>query len=108
MLLISSAKTNAFFCLYDFDTSMPLFRIDTSKPFKPVPTSGSLIHILFTSSWEIREGNDADWDEVLEYLQVASSPEFENSRIITGRWTWPATKQSVLQSLSYYHIRPQK
>ena len=83
MLLISSTNTNVLLCLYDYDVDMRLFRIDTTTAFRPLPPSSSINRILFTSTWDIKYGLNADWDEVEDYLRNASNSDFRKHHIPT-------------------------
>jgi hypothetical protein len=106
-MLIGSTNTNVLFCLYDYDTAMCLFRIDVSKPFEPVPQDGAIYHILFTSSWEIKEGAEADWQEFLQYLQRASPEDFKRHLLPSSfRFRRSGSPQNILHYLTYQGIRP--
>lgn len=67
--IFGSKDTNVLFCLYDYDVTLELFRIDKSRPFIPPPNHSDISRILFTSSCEIKEATYDDWHEVLRCLR---------------------------------------
>ncbi len=108
MMLISSTNANVLYCLYDYDVDVRLFGIDTSKRFKPLPSSNDINSILFTSTWEIQYGADSDWQEVLNYLQKASSKDFKRHLLPSSFRFFRASTDAhdVIHYLSYQGIKP--
>ena len=76
VLLLPSSNTNVLLCLYDYDVDFRLFRIDTDKMFKPLSPDSDLNSILFSCTWKIGDGTEADWQELLNYLHKVSSSDF--------------------------------
>jgi hypothetical protein len=104
-LLIPGADTNVLLCLYDFDTCVLLLRIDTAKPFKPLPSTSRINNILFTSTWEIENGSAADWQEVVGYLQESSSWDFRSHRLPTSPGFRAEGPKELLRYMSYPGMR---
>lgn len=93
--LLSGQETNVLLCLYDYDIELRLFRINTSKPFQPLPSNSNLNKILFASTVKIEDGNAADWREVLDYLHNSSKTDFVRQSIpIWARFH--QTRESIL------------
>jgi len=84
IMVMPASDTNVLLCLYDFDISLRLFRIDTSKEFKPLSPDNSIKRILFSSTWEIDYGTSADWEEVLNYVKNVSPSVFAHQSVPVG------------------------
>lgn len=103
VFIFSGNDSNVLLCLYDFDVHYCLFRIDTSKLFKPVPTNSDLRHILFTSTWQIQDGETGDWKEVLNYLQKVPRRLFVRQSIRVGV-RFNQNPESIIKRLAYQGI----
>jgi len=103
--VLPGTNTNAFFCLYDFDTCYCLFRIDSGLPFQPVPTNSRLYRILFTSDCYIREATYFEWHEVMDELQKTSSSDFSRQRMRLDLRV-RETPQSILNRLRSQTVPP--
>lgn len=104
ILLIQSTNTDILLCLYDYDVDMRLFRIDLANGFRLLSPTSSINNILFSSSWDIQYGTEADWQEVNDYLRTASPKDFNRHFIPAGRFKWLGTQGSVLHSLKYKNL----
>jgi hypothetical protein len=102
--LFSASNTNVLLCLYDYDVGFRLFRIDTSKKFKPLSPGSDLNHVLFTCTWEIDDGTPDDWKEALSYLQKVPSSSFERQSVSIGI-RGSRSPDSVLRSLAYQGLK---
>jgi hypothetical protein len=71
IIVMPAADGKKLMCLYEFDVDLRLFKIDPTKPFKPIPATswGCLDRILYSSTWEVEEAEIGDWQEALEYLK---------------------------------------
>ncbi len=67
-LIFPSADGRAFFCLYNRDTSEPLFKIDPSKPFDAADASYNVKWLIRRSSWDVQEATPADWQYAEKYI----------------------------------------
>jgi hypothetical protein len=102
ILLINSTNANVLLCLYDYDVDMRVFRIDTSKTFKPLPPKSTIKYMLFTSTWEINYASVSEWGEVQDYLQNASGWDYTKHRI---RAAVPlAPRKNILESLKHQNL----
>lgn len=83
VMVMPANDTNAFLCLYDYDTCFRLFRIHTDRVFKPLASGSDINRILFTCTWEIEDGSTS-WDEMLDYLRRVSPAEFGRQSVSVG------------------------
>ena len=107
VLLIPAHRTNVFLCLYDYDVDYRLLRIDTSRPFRALLEGVTLRKILFASTWDIQEGDSADWEDLVAYLQQLSTHSFEQQSIPIPLRAC-GTPKSVLGRLAYQGIQPDR
>jgi hypothetical protein len=98
--LLTASDTNVLLCLYDYDVDFRLFRIDTDKMFKPLSPDSDLKHILFSCTWEINDGTEADWQEVLNYLHKVPPNDFERRTVSVGLRIYESPN-SMLKGLEY-------
>ena len=104
-LLIPGAETNVLLCLYDFDVGFLLVRIDTSKDFEPLAADDRLSRILFTSAWQIQEGQSEDWKNILDYLHQASPKDFRQHLLPSSFRCRGSNPEGILHSLGYQGIK---
>ena len=115
--VIVESDPNVLLCLYDYDVAYLLLRIDTGKPFKPLPDKDTILKsILFTCTWEIQGenngiqdgkgidqiGTDADWQEMLDYLYRVQPETFARQSVTIG--VRKQTPQSLIKLLEHQHV----
>jgi hypothetical protein len=105
-LLIPAEDTNVLLCLYDFDTCVLLLRINTAKPFAPLPSGDMINNILFASTCEIQKGTSSDWDEVLDYLHKSSPRDFRRHLLPSSfRFRSASYPEGLVRYMSYPGMR---
>jgi len=103
VFIFSGNDSNILLCLYDYDVHYCLFKIDTSKLFKPVPTNSDLKNVLFTSTWQIQDGEAGDWKEVLNYLYKAPRSLFVQQSVRVGV-RFNQNPESIIKRLAFQGI----
>ena len=99
-LLFSASDTNVLLCLYDYDVDFRLFKISIGEAFKPLSLKSDLNQILFSCTWKIEDGTDADWMETLSYLHKVSFADFKQQSVSVG-FRHFESPNSILKSLAY-------
>lgn len=63
-----SSDGHSLLCLYNYDTSAPLFKFDPDRPFDPSLVTYNIKRLVCASPWRVEEANLADWQEVRDDL----------------------------------------
>jgi hypothetical protein len=73
-------------CLYDWDTSAPLLRIDPTKAFvRPQKGHWSRVGAIVCSSpWAVEEARNEDWQYALSFLKSLTPVEFSRIALLGG------------------------
>ena len=71
-LVFPAKDGHSFFCLYNWDTSEPLLKIDTSRGFKG-SDNWIVKAIVLSSSWHVDRATLADWEEAEAYITTNSA-----------------------------------
>jgi hypothetical protein len=64
-----SSDGHSLLCLYDYDTSAPLFKVDPDRPFDPSLVTYNIKRLVSSSPWRVEEAALADWEEVQQDLR---------------------------------------
>ncbi len=103
--VIAARETNVLLCLYDYDVDFRLFKINTEKAFSPMALDDDLKSVLFTSSWEIQNGDFTDWQQMLDYLLKTPPALFAKQSVSVGT-RFNQTPEAIVKRLARQGIRP--
>lgn len=77
LIVFCPTNSGRIFCFYDSDVLIRLIKIDTTKPFQGVSNQSSLIWIVQSSSFDVREGTKDEWKLAIDCLERMNAQTFK-------------------------------